>query len=122
MRRKWNTFNDFIDVTEFLVARGYGARDRVFAAGGSAGGLLVGVIANAKVNDLRSNPPPIMYLPLAQSPEVMRSLQVRFSAPFLPGETLRTEIWQEAGMAHFRSSALERNTVVLNYGSARITG
>jgi oligopeptidase B len=44
--RKWNTFNDFLDVTDFLVARGYGARDRVFAAGGSAGGLLVGVIAN----------------------------------------------------------------------------
>jgi len=44
--RKWNTFNDFIDVTDFLVANGYGARDRVFAAGGSAGGLLVGVIAN----------------------------------------------------------------------------
>jgi oligopeptidase B len=44
--RKWNTFNDFIDVTDFLVAHGYGARDRVFAAGGSAGGLLVGVIAN----------------------------------------------------------------------------
>ena len=46
LHRKWNTFNDFIDVTDFLVARGYGARDRVFAAGGSAGGLLVGVIAN----------------------------------------------------------------------------
>jgi oligopeptidase B len=44
--RKWNTFNDFIDVTDFLVAQKYGARDRVFAAGGSAGGLLVGVIAN----------------------------------------------------------------------------
>lgn len=44
--RKWNTFNDFIDVTDYLVERGYGARDRVFAAGGSAGGLLVGVIAN----------------------------------------------------------------------------
>jgi oligopeptidase B len=44
--RKWNTFNDFVDVTDFLVARGYGARDRVFAAGGSAGGLLVGVVAN----------------------------------------------------------------------------
>ena len=44
--RKWNTFNDFVDVTDFLVARGYGARDRVFAAGGSAGGLLVGVIGN----------------------------------------------------------------------------
>ena len=47
LRNKWNTFNDFIDVTDHLVAHGYGARDRVFAAGGSAGGLLVGVIANA---------------------------------------------------------------------------
>lgn len=46
LAHKWNTFNDFIDVTDYLVARGYGARDRVFAAGGSAGGLLVGVLAN----------------------------------------------------------------------------
>ncbi|HEY0938833.1 MAG TPA: S9 family peptidase [Steroidobacter sp.] len=43
---KWNTFNDFVDVTDYLVARGYGARDKIFAAGGSAGGLLMGVIAN----------------------------------------------------------------------------
>jgi oligopeptidase B len=46
LRQKWNTFNDFIDVTDHLVAHGYGARDKVFAAGGSAGGLLMGVIAN----------------------------------------------------------------------------
>jgi len=44
--QKWNTFNDFVDVTDYLVARGYCARDKVFAAGGSAGGLLMGVIAN----------------------------------------------------------------------------
>ena len=50
----------------------------------------------------------------------MRTLQVRFSAPFLPGETLRTEIWREGDIAHFRSSALERKVVVLNHGSARI--
>lgn len=43
---KRNTFTDFIDATRELVARGYGARDKVFAGGGSAGGLLMGVIAN----------------------------------------------------------------------------
>ena len=43
---KWNTFHDFIDVTDHLVAQGYGAPDRVVAAGGSAGGLLVGVVMN----------------------------------------------------------------------------
>lgn len=43
---KQNTFDDFVDVTEHLVRAGYGARDRVFASGGSAGGLLMGAIAN----------------------------------------------------------------------------
>lgn len=46
LEHKWNTFHDFVDVTDHLIARGYCARDKVFAAGGSAGGLLMGVIAN----------------------------------------------------------------------------
>lgn len=43
---KRNTFTDFIAVTDHLVAEGYAARDRVVAMGGSAGGLLMGAIAN----------------------------------------------------------------------------
>ena len=43
---KKNTFTDFIDVTDFLVKEGYAAPDRVAAHGGSAGGLLMGAIAN----------------------------------------------------------------------------
>ncbi|CUZ60632.1 Protease 2 [Serratia marcescens] len=43
---KQNTFNDFIDVTETLVAQGYGDGNRVFAMGGSAGGLLMGAVIN----------------------------------------------------------------------------
>jgi oligopeptidase B len=43
---KKNTFNDFIDVTDFLVREGYAAKDRVVAMGGSAGGLLMGAVAN----------------------------------------------------------------------------
>ncbi len=46
LQHKRNTFWDFIDVTRGLVDRGYGAPGQVFAAGGSAGGLLMGVIAN----------------------------------------------------------------------------
>lgn len=46
--KKKNTFSDFIAVTEFLVAEKYGARDQVFARGGSAGGLLMGAIANLR--------------------------------------------------------------------------
>ena len=43
---KKNTFTDFIDVTHYLVKQGYAAPDRVAALGGSAGGLLMGAIAN----------------------------------------------------------------------------
>ncbi len=43
---KINTFTDFIDVTDALVAQGYAAKDRVAAMGGSAGGLLMGAVSN----------------------------------------------------------------------------
>ena len=44
--KKMNTFTDFIDVTDFLVAEKFAAADRISAMGGSAGGLLMGAIAN----------------------------------------------------------------------------
>jgi oligopeptidase B len=48
LMNKRNTFTDFIAATEYLVAHGYGAPDRVAAEGGSAGGLLMGAIANMR--------------------------------------------------------------------------
>ncbi|MBB5866380.1 S9 family peptidase [Xanthomonas sp. 3058] len=50
---KKNTFTDFIDVTRGLVAQGYAAKDRVAASGGSAGGLLMGAVANMAPQDYR---------------------------------------------------------------------
>ena len=44
--RKKNTFNDFIDCAEYLVESGRADPDRLFAMGGSAGGLLMGAIVN----------------------------------------------------------------------------
>ncbi|NBD95348.1 MAG: prolyl oligopeptidase family serine peptidase [Gammaproteobacteria bacterium] len=46
MLNKINTFNDFVDVTDYLVESGLVDGERVFAVGGSAGGLLVGAVAN----------------------------------------------------------------------------
>jgi len=46
LMNKKNSFNDFVDATDALVKAGWGAVDRVFAAGGSAGGLLMGAVAN----------------------------------------------------------------------------
>jgi oligopeptidase B len=48
MLRKMNTFTDFIDVAEHLVKERYTSPDRLAANGGSAGGLLMGVIANLR--------------------------------------------------------------------------
>ncbi len=44
--KKKNTFTDFIDCGRYLVDKKYTSRDRLFAAGGSAGGLLMGAIVN----------------------------------------------------------------------------
>lgn len=44
--KKMNTFTDFIDCGRGLVERGYTSPDRLFAQGGSAGGLLMGAVVN----------------------------------------------------------------------------
>lgn len=46
--KKKNTFTDFIACAEYLIAEGYTAPDRLFAQGGSAGGLLMGAVANMR--------------------------------------------------------------------------
>ncbi len=46
MFRKKNTFNDFIDCSRALTELGYSAPDKLFAMGGSAGGLLMGAVMN----------------------------------------------------------------------------
>ncbi|MET0940781.1 MAG: S9 family peptidase [Mesorhizobium sp.] len=44
--KKTNTFHDFIAAARHLVAENYTAHDRIVAQGGSAGGMLMGAIAN----------------------------------------------------------------------------
>jgi acyl dehydratase len=53
-------------------------------------------------------------------PARLRSMQVRFSAPAFPGETIRTEMWPEGGRISFRSRVVERDAVVLNNGLATV--
>ena len=45
---KLHTFEDFIDCAEHLIEEGWTASDRLFAHGGSAGGLLMGAVANMR--------------------------------------------------------------------------
>ena len=46
--KKPNTFTDFIAAAEHLIAQGYARRGGVVAQGGSAGGLLIGAVANLR--------------------------------------------------------------------------
>ena len=46
MQHKMNTFNDFIDCAAMLCEEKYTGADRLFASGRSAGGLLMGAVAN----------------------------------------------------------------------------
>ncbi|RYY21752.1 MAG: S9 family peptidase, partial [Chitinophagaceae bacterium] len=48
MHNKKNTFFDFIDSAEFLIAKGYTNKEHLYAQGGSAGGLLMGAIINLR--------------------------------------------------------------------------
>jgi oligopeptidase B len=46
--KKTNTFTDFIACAEHLIAQKYSAHGRIVAYGGSAGGMLMGAIANMR--------------------------------------------------------------------------
>ena len=46
MFKKKNTFYDFIDSGKFLIDKGYANKEKLFAIGGSAGGLLMGAVVN----------------------------------------------------------------------------
>ncbi len=48
LRKKPNTFSDFIAAAEHLAAQGYAAPGKIVAHGGSAGGLLMGAVANMR--------------------------------------------------------------------------
>jgi oligopeptidase B len=54
MMAKLNTFHDFIAVVEHLIVAKFGARNRVAIEGGSAGGLLMGAVANMRPNLFRA--------------------------------------------------------------------
>lgn len=46
--KKKNTFTDFIACAEFLIKNNYTSKEKLFAVGGSAGGLLMGAVSNMR--------------------------------------------------------------------------
>ncbi len=54
------------------------------------------------------------------APDRIKEISARFSSPVFPGETLRTQIWQDNNRLQFNVSAVERGTVVLTNGLALV--
>lgn len=48
MFKKINTFTDFIDCADYLLANKYTSKEHLYAVGGSAGGLLMGAVVNLR--------------------------------------------------------------------------
>ncbi len=79
-----NTFNDFVDVAQALIARGLTAPGRISIAGGSAGGELMGAVINSD--------PGLWGAVVAQVPFVdVLATMLDESLPLTPGE------WPEWG-------------------------
>ncbi len=55
-------------------------------------------------------------------PQRFHEFDVRFTSPVFPGETVRTELWDEGGTIWLRATVVERGKVVLDNGRAVING
>ncbi len=77
--KKKNTFNDFMDCAEALIQRGYTTQGMIAAMGGSAGGMLMGVIANERPDLFKAL---IAHVPFVDVVNTM----LDESLPLTPGE------------------------------------
>ncbi len=83
MNKKVNTFTDFIDCAEYLLANKYSSKEHLYANGGSAGGLLMGAIANMR--------PDLWHGIVAQVPFV--DVLTTMSDPSIPLTTNEYDEW-----------------------------
>ena len=64
----------------------------------------------------------IMAQCLDYAPDAITAVQVRFAAPFFPGETLRVRIWRSPHTLAFDADCVERNVTVLSHGRVELRG
>lgn len=51
---------------------------------------------------------------------LIESFDARFSAPVMPGDTIRTDMWQDGNIVSFRCTAVERNIIVMRNGKCTL--
>jgi oligopeptidase B len=91
---KMNSFTDFIDATEFLISEGIAQAGAIAAEGGSAGGLLMGAVANLRPELYRAM---LLEVPFLDCLSTMED-------PSIPLTTNEYDEWGHPGRAHHYKS------------------
>jgi len=52
---------------------------------------------------------------------LISGFDARFSAPVLPGDTIRTDMWQDGNIVSYQCTAVEREAVVIRNGKCTLT-
>ena len=109
LMQKRNTFTDFIAVVEHLLANGYGDPARVAMEGGSAGGLLMGAVANLRPDLFRAV---LSHVPFVDVMNTMLDASLPLTVP-------EYEEWgnpnEEEAFAYMLSYSPYDNTVAKDY-------
>ena len=109
MMQKQNTFTDFIAAAEYLTRAGYGDRDRVAIEGGSAGGLLMGAVANMRPDLFRVV---ISHVPFVDVMNTMLDASLPLTVP-------EYEEWgnpnEQAAFEYMRAYSPYDNVTAANY-------
>jgi oligopeptidase B len=115
--KRTNTFNDFVDATHFLIAQGFAKAGRVTAAGGSAGGELMGAVVNQA---------PGLYGAVAAHVPFVDVLNTMLdeTLPLTPGEWSQwgNPITDKAAFDYIRSYSPYDNVTAQDYPALLITG
>jgi acyl dehydratase len=90
------------------------ADPKVAAAGGFARPIMHGLCSFGIAGRA------LVKLGCGNDPGRLAHMQVRFTAPAYPGETIRTEIWRDGAELSFRARAVERDAVILSNGLATL--
>ncbi|MHB8302588.1 MAG: S9 family peptidase [Acidobacteriaceae bacterium] len=109
MMQKQNTFTDFLAAAEHLATAGYGARDRIGIEGGSAGGLLMGAVANMRPDLFRAV---VSHVPFVDVMNTMLDATLPLTVP-------EYEEWgnpnEEAAFEYMRAYSPYDNLFAQNY-------
>ena len=115
--KRWNTFTDFVDVAKGLVAEGFAQPGQIAIQGGSAGGELMGVVANTD--------PDLWGAVVADVPFVdVLNTMLDESLPLTPGEWPEwgNPITDPAAFDLIRSYSPYENVAAKPYPPMLITG